>query len=156
MKLTIQYSGPFNSVTLPDSDGARTIHQVCTLAKISLASMDMRRAMYLKGLPALHADVKALRLITPGDQVSVAAKKGTKMAAKWSPARGAVRSQPFPLLRVCCPERPGAVKGAPLLGAAKRTLDGEDRSEMIAEEGKAGAKDWRKVVRHFGTLARRL
>jgi len=34
----------------------------------------------------------------------------------------------------------GAVKGAPLLGAAKRTLDGEDRSEMIAEEGKAGRK----------------
>src|SRR5665811_1277215 len=31
--------------------------------------------------------------------VSVAAKKGTKMAAKWSPARGAVRSEPFPLLR---------------------------------------------------------
>src|SRR5260370_21759749 len=72
--------------------------------------------------------------------VSVAAKKGTKMAAKWSPAMGAVRSQPFPLLRVCGPERPGAVKGALLLGAAKRTLDGEDRSEMIAEEGKAGRK----------------
>src|ERR1019366_3862432 len=88
--------------------------------------------------------------------LSVAAKKGTKMAAKWSPARGAVRSEPFPLLGSCCPERPGAVKGAPLLGAAKRTLDGEDRSEMIAEEGKAGANDWRKVVRHFGTLARRL
>src|ERR1035437_5494208 len=32
-------------------------------------------------------------------QMSVAAKKGTKMAAKWSPARGAVRSEPFPLLR---------------------------------------------------------
>src|SRR5450759_1086962 len=31
--------------------------------------------------------------------MSVAAKKGTKMAAKWSPARGAVRSEPFPLLR---------------------------------------------------------
>jgi hypothetical protein len=27
-----------------------------------------------------------------------------------------------------------------LLGAAKRTLDGEDRSERIAEEGKAGRK----------------
>ena len=25
-------------------------------------------------------------------------------------------------------ERPGAVKGAPVFGAAKRTLDGEDRS----------------------------
>jgi hypothetical protein len=42
------------------------------------------------------------------------------------------------LSRRCCSERPGAVKGAPLLGAAERTLDGEDRSEMIAEEGKAG------------------
>ena len=42
------------------------------------------------------------------------------------------------LSRRCCSERPGAVKGAPLLGAAQRTLDGEDRSEMIAEEGKAG------------------
>jgi hypothetical protein len=70
----------------------------------------------------------------------VAAEKGTKMAAKWSPARGAVRSEPFLLLRSGCPERPGAVKGAPLLGAAKRTLDGEDRSEMIAEEGKARRK----------------
>jgi hypothetical protein len=72
--------------------------------------------------------------------MSVAAKKGAKMAAKWFPARGAVRSEPFPLLRVRCPERPGAVKGAPLLGAAKRTLDGEDRSEIIADEGKAGRK----------------
>jgi hypothetical protein len=35
-------------------------------------------------------------------------------------------------------ERPGAVKGAPLWGAAMRTLDGEDRSETIAEEGKLG------------------
>ena len=35
-----------------------------------------------------------------GEQVmSVAAKKGTILAVKWSPARGAVRSQPFPLLR---------------------------------------------------------
>ena len=36
--------------------------------------------------------------------------------------------------------RNGPVKDAPLLGAAKRTLDGEDRSERIAEEGKAGRK----------------
>ena len=27
MKLKIEYSGPFNSVTLPDSDSARTIRQ---------------------------------------------------------------------------------------------------------------------------------
>src|SRR5580658_3082940 len=33
-------------------------------------------------------------------------------------------------------ERPGAVKGAPLFGAAKRTLDGEDRSKRIESEGK--------------------
>src|ERR1022692_1064331 len=72
--------------------------------------------------------------------MSVAVKKGTKMAARWRPARAAVRSEPFPLIRRRCPEWSGAVKGAPLLGAAKRTLDGEDRSEMIAEEGKAGRR----------------
>ena len=33
--------------------------------------MDMSRAMFLKGLPALHADVKALRQLTPGDQESI-------------------------------------------------------------------------------------
>lgn len=33
-------------------------------------------------------------------------------------------------------ERPVAVKGAPL-GAAERTLDGEDRSEILLQEGKA-------------------
>src|ERR1022692_2903642 len=75
-----------------------------------------------------------------GTTVSVAVKKGTKMAARWRPARAAVRSEPFPLIRRRCPEWSGAVKGAPLLGAAKRTLDGEDRSEMIAEEGKAGRR----------------
>ena len=72
--------------------------------------------------------------------MSVAAKKGTKMAANWSPARRAVRSEPFPLLRSVVRNGPEPVKGAPLLGAAKRTLDGEDRSEMIAQEGKAGRK----------------
>lgn len=70
--------------------------------------------------------------------MSVAVEKGTKMAANWHPAGRAVRSEPFPRIRRRCSERPEAVKGAPLLGAAKRTLDGEDRSEMIAEEGKAG------------------
>src|ERR1035441_7313527 len=42
------------------------------------------------------------------EEVSVAAKKGTKMAAKWSPARGAVGSEPFPLLR-------GVVRNGPEL-----------------------------------------
>src|ERR1019366_9215382 len=71
MKLTIQYDGSFNSVTLPESRSAELIRQACTLAKISLATIAMRRAMYLKGLPALHADVKALRQFTPGDQESI-------------------------------------------------------------------------------------
>jgi hypothetical protein len=46
--------------------------------------------------------------------------------------------KPFPYPRKVLSERPGAVKGAPLLGAAMRTLDGEDRSNMIKEKGKAG------------------
>ena len=42
---------------------------------------------------------------------------------------------PFPSSQESASERPGAVQGAPI-GAAERTLDGEDRSEMIQEEGK--------------------
>jgi len=33
-------------------------------------------------------------------------------------------------------QRPGAVKGAPFLGAAKRTLDGEDGGNRIEPGGK--------------------
>jgi hypothetical protein len=36
-------------------------------------------------------------------------------------------------------ERPGAVKGVPS-GAAQRTLDGEDRSETVGEQGKQGCR----------------
>ena len=39
------------------------------------------------------------------------------------------------VMGMSCPERTGAVKGAPP-GAAKRTLDDEDRSGIMAEEGK--------------------
>ena len=102
----------------------------------ALAMTNPRRQECCDALPRTTNATRNAR--TSARNMSVAAKKGAKMAAKWFPARGAVRSEPFPLLRVRCPERPGAVKGAPLLGAAKRTLDGEDRSEMIAEEGKAG------------------
>ena len=42
--------------------------------------------------------------------------------------------------RTSSSERPGAVKGAPLLGAAQRTLDGEDRSKMIKERKRRGEK----------------
>ena len=72
--------------------------------------------------------------------VSVAAKKGTKMAVRWSSTRRAVQSEPFPLIRKGCSERTGAVKGSALLARPQRTLDGEDRSETISEEGKAGRK----------------
>ena len=34
-------------------------------------------------------------------------------------------------------EQPGGVRGAPLLGSAKRTLDSEDCSKTMAEEGEA-------------------
>ena len=43
--------------------------------------------------------------------------------------------RPFPLGRRRCSERTGAVNGAPIC-AAKRTLDGEDRSEIIRRRGK--------------------
>ena len=72
--------------------------------------------------------------------LSVAAKKGTKMAAKWSPARGAVRSEPFPHLRSVVRNGPEPSRARRCWARATRTLDGEDRSEMIAEEGKAGRK----------------
>jgi len=36
-----------------------------------------------------------------------------------------------------CAERPAAVKGAAFFGAAKRTLEGEDRSANIPREGMA-------------------
>ena len=35
-----------------------------------------------------------------------------------------------------CSQRPGAVKGARFLGAAKRTLEGEDRCDRIDQGGK--------------------
>ena len=38
--------------------------------------------------------------------------------------------------RSACLPRPGAVKGAPFLGAAKCTLDGEDRGDRLEEGGK--------------------
>ena len=42
----------------------------------------------------------------------------------------------FPPWRSGCSQRPGAVKGAPYLGAAKRTLEGEDRCDRIEQGGK--------------------
>lgn len=46
-----------------------------------------------------------------------------------NPAPGIVSIPPEPPVAVACrAERPGVVKGAPVFGAAQRTLDNEDRS----------------------------
>jgi hypothetical protein len=77
----------------------------------------------------------------------MAVKKEAKMAAIWLP----FTSEPFPLGGGLCSERPAAVKGAPLLGAAKRTLDGEDRAATISQEGKAraGTVHWAAIMDHY-------
>jgi hypothetical protein len=72
--------------------------------------------------------------------LSVAAKKGTILAAM-----AATGPQPFTwslslLTGGLVQNGPESVKGAPLLGAATRTLDGEDRSEIIRQKGKAPAR----------------
>ena len=69
-----------------------------------------------------HAHVSPLRSLGMADHQEAEAAAGFYCLA-------------FPLSGMCCSERPGAVKGAPL-GAAERTLDGEDRSERIHKEGK--------------------
>jgi hypothetical protein len=73
----------------------------------------------------------------PGRTFLISAPRCSRVRADHREAEAAagLYSLPFPLGRKGSSERPGAVKVAPL-GAAKRTLDGEDRSETIAEEGK--------------------
>jgi hypothetical protein len=71
---------------------------------------------------------RIFRISAPGRRVVRADHREAEAAA-------GLYSLPFPLGRKRSSERPGAVKGAPL-GAAKRTLEGEDRSETIGEEGK--------------------
>src|SRR5450432_513884 len=64
------------------------------LSGANLSDADLSRAN-LSEADLSEADLGRANLVG----VSVAAKKGTILAAKWSPSRGAVRSQPFPLLR---------------------------------------------------------
>ena len=70
-------------------------------------------------------------------RLSVAVKKGAILAPLAPKLSAAFWKEPFSPPRRCCSEQPGAVKGAPLLGAAKRTLDGEDCSARLEEERKA-------------------
>jgi len=60
------------------------------------------------------------------------------MAARWPIALADLHVEPFPHPRRSSSEWPGAVKGAPLLGAAKRTLEGEDRSNTIEKRERRG------------------
>jgi hypothetical protein len=62
------------------------------------------------------------------DRVDGSEKRG-HFGAQVVPLLLRLLNEPFPLSGKGCSERPGAVKGAPLLGAAKRTLDGEDGSK---------------------------
>jgi len=67
----------------------------------------------------------------------VAVKKGATLAPLAPKLSTAYWNEPFSAPRRCSSERPGAVKSAPLLGAAKQTLDGEDRSGTMGAERKA-------------------
>ena len=66
-------------------------------------------------------------------------EKGYHLAAMAVAGPQAFHLEPFPLDGKAFSERLGTVKGAPLLGAAKRTLAGEDRSGIIKKEGKGPA-----------------
>jgi hypothetical protein len=87
--------------------------------------------------------------------MSVALRKGAIWAPTWSLCLIAVRKEPFPLPAIGFSERTGAVKGAPLLGAAKRTLDGEDRSKIIRKRERPRRKISENVGRQNGPFARR-
>src|ERR1035438_7629925 len=77
--------------------------------------------------------------------LSVAAKKGTKMAAKWWPTRRAVRSEPSPLLRSVVKNGPEpswarrcwARRSEPLTARTvlRRSLKRERRGERLAKRG---------------------
>ena len=63
--------------------------------------------------------------------LSVAAKKGTILAAMAVTGPQPSNWSLSLLIGRLVQNGPESVKGAPLLGAAKRTLDGEDRSEIV-------------------------
>ena len=72
-------------------------------------------------------------------------RKGTKMAAKWSPDRGAIRSEPFPLLRSVVWNGPEPSRGRrcwarrsePLTARTvlRLSLKRERRGERLAKRG---------------------
>lgn len=68
--------------------------------------------------------------------MSIAAKKEAILAEKWYLGQEPFLMSLSLLSGWCLFGRPGAVNGAPLF-AAKRTLDSEDRSGTMGQEGKA-------------------
>jgi hypothetical protein len=67
---------------------------------------------------------------------------GENVAVWW----GVTFSSPHSFHSGAGSQRPGAVKGAPFFGAAKRTLDGEDRCETITE----GRSSFPILLTHYG------
>jgi hypothetical protein len=74
-----------------------------------------------------------------------AAKKEAILGGNLAPLRGAFPNEPFPCCQIVFLEQPAAVKGAPLLGAAERTLGDEDCSQALAQQGKGGS-DYQKMA----------
>jgi len=78
-----------------------------------------------------------------GSQVTArqpACKAIAKEFSKPTQRAAAVFPPEPPVAAACQPERPTAGKGAPDLGAAQRTLAGEDRSAIRISTGGAGGK----------------
>jgi hypothetical protein len=80
-----------------------------------------------------------------------AVRKGAKMAPKWSTRSAVFQVEPFPLPGDGLRNGPEPSRARRCWGAAKRSLDGEDRSEMIAKrERRSHAR--RKVALPFWPL----
>jgi hypothetical protein len=96
--------------------------------------------MTLPNIDAAQSD-SSYRDVPNVSWLSVAVKKGAILAPLAPSGPAAFWNEPFSPPRRRNSERPGAVKGAPLLDAAKRTLDGEDRSARLGRREKGVAKN---------------
>ena len=77
-----------------------------------------------------HPDAKFL-----WKKASTTVKPVPRLCQQGARGRGLLFLLFLPKRSACLP-RPGAVKGAPFLGAAQRTLEGEDRGDRIVAGGK--------------------
>jgi hypothetical protein len=72
--------------------------------------------------------------------MTVAVKKMRPNGSEGANCSDGLQVKPFPHARTGSLEQPAAVKGALLLVAAKRTLDGEDRSKTIEKRERRGER----------------